>query len=70
MPIGKKNPRNISLRVRHLLQEQSRAYFLTLPKIWVKAMGLRQGSPMILVFNGPELRVFPEDQDVENEGTQ
>jgi antitoxin component of MazEF toxin-antitoxin module len=39
-------------KVRRKLQEQSGSYFVILPKIWVDALGLRQGDNMTVTFNG------------------
>ena len=39
-------------KVRRKLQEQSGSYFVTLPKIWVEALELRQGDEMSVTFNG------------------
>ena len=40
--------------VKRKLQEQSGSYFVVLPKIWVKSMGLKQGDQMSVKFNGVE----------------
>ena len=37
--------------VKRKLQEQSGSYFVTLPKIWVEAEGLKEGDIMSVVFN-------------------
>ena len=39
-------------KVKRKLQEQSGSYFVTLPKIWVEAMGLKEGDIMAVKFNG------------------
>jgi phosphate uptake regulator len=39
-------------KVERKLQEQSGSYFVTLPKIWVEAQGLKQGDTMSVKFNG------------------
>lgn len=38
--------------VKRKLQEQSGSYFVTLPKLWVEAVCLKQGDIMLLKFNG------------------
>jgi antitoxin component of MazEF toxin-antitoxin module len=38
--------------VKRKLQEQSGSYFVILPKIWVDALGLKQGDGMTVTFNG------------------
>ena len=38
--------------VTRKLQEQSGSYFVVLPKIWVESLGLEQGDPMSVIFNG------------------
>jgi len=38
--------------VKRKLQEQSGSYFVTLPKIWVEAMALKEGDIMSVRFNG------------------
>ena len=47
-------------RVKRKLQEQSGSYFVVLPKLWVKSLGLEQGDQMSLVFNGI-VKVFPPE---------
>lgn len=39
-------------KVKRKLQEQSGSYFVTLPKIWVESLGLKQGHEMSVRFNG------------------
>lgn len=41
-----------SYSVTRLLQEQSGSYFVTLPKLWVKSLGLSQSDELTLIFNG------------------
>ena len=38
--------------VKRKLQEQSGSYFVILPKLWVEAIGLKQGDIMTVKFNG------------------
>ena len=38
--------------VQRRLQEQGGSYFVTLPKIWVEALGLKESDPMTVRFNG------------------
>jgi antitoxin component of MazEF toxin-antitoxin module len=38
--------------VQRLLQEQSGSFFVTLPKLWVRAKGLKESDPMTVRFNG------------------
>ncbi|MEM3703916.1 MAG: AbrB/MazE/SpoVT family DNA-binding domain-containing protein [Candidatus Bathyarchaeia archaeon] len=45
-------------RVKRKLQEQSGAYIIALPKIWVEALGLKQGDLMEVTFNG-EVKIKP-----------
>ena len=37
--------------VKRKLQEQSGSYFVFLPKLWIKSLGLKQGDKMTVVFN-------------------
>jgi len=39
-------------KVKRKLQEQSGSYFVTLPKIWIDSLGLKQGDIMSIKFNG------------------
>jgi len=39
-------------KVKRKLQEQSGSYFVILPKIWIDALGLKQGDTMSIKFNG------------------
>jgi len=48
-------------KVQRKLQEQSGSYFVTLPKIWVKSFGLKQGDQMSVVFNG-EVKIKPAEK--------
>jgi bifunctional DNA-binding transcriptional regulator/antitoxin component of YhaV-PrlF toxin-antitoxin module len=38
--------------VKRKLQEQSGSYLVTLPKLWIEAMGLKEGDIMTVKFNG------------------
>ncbi|MFX0137932.1 MAG: AbrB/MazE/SpoVT family DNA-binding domain-containing protein, partial [Candidatus Hodarchaeota archaeon] len=39
-------------KVTRKLQKQRSSYIITLPKLWVKSLGLEQGEDMSVVFNG------------------
>jgi antitoxin component of MazEF toxin-antitoxin module len=38
-------------QVKRKLQEQSGSYFVILPKIWVKALGLKESDALSVTFN-------------------
>lgn len=44
--------------VKRKLQEQSGSYFVSLPKIWVEALDLKQGDLLDVNFNG-EVKISP-----------
>ena len=39
-------------KVKRKLQEQGGSYFVTLPKIWVDSLELKEGDLMTVEFNG------------------
>lgn len=51
-------------RVKRKIQEQKRSYFVTLPKIWVESLGLKQSDEVLLVFNGI-VKVIPPASSAE-----
>jgi phosphate uptake regulator len=50
--------------VKRKLQEQSGSYFVTLPKLWVEAVGLKQGDIMSVKFNG-SIQIQPLNDSVQ-----
>jgi len=48
-------------KVERKLQEQSGSYFVILPKIWIESLGLKEGDPMSIFFNGI-IKVVPSDK--------
>ena len=48
-------------KVERKLQEQSGSYFVILPKIWIESLGLKEGDPMSIFFNGI-IKVVPFDK--------
>ena len=49
-------------KTSRILQEQSGSYFVTLPKIWIRSLGLRQGDKMNVVFNG-NVKIEPANKE-------
>lgn len=49
---------NRNYEVKRKLQEQGGSYFVFLPKIWVKSLGLKQGDFVRVKFNG-EVKIAP-----------
>jgi len=50
--------------IKRLLQEQSGSYLVILPKLWVQALGLKQGDEMTLIFNGI-IKIIPKKPERE-----
>lgn len=50
-------------QVKRKLQEQSGSYFVTLPKLWVESLGLKESDQILLVFNGI-VKVIPQKEEV------
>jgi len=48
-------------QVKRKLQEQSGSYFVTLPKLWVESLGLKESDQILLVFNGI-VKVIPQKE--------
>jgi antitoxin component of MazEF toxin-antitoxin module len=48
-------------KVERKLQEQGGSYFVVLPKIWIESLGLKEGDPMSIFFNGI-IKVVPSDK--------
>jgi bifunctional DNA-binding transcriptional regulator/antitoxin component of YhaV-PrlF toxin-antitoxin module len=48
-------------KFRRKVQEQSGSYFVTIPKPYIEAHGVRQGDVVIVAFDSyPGLRVLPQ----------
>ena len=47
--------------VERKLQEQSGSYFVVLPKIWIESLGLKEGDPMSIFFNGI-IKIMPSNK--------
>jgi len=47
--------------VERKLQEQSGSYFVVLPKIWIESLGLKEGDPMSIFFNGI-IKIVPSNK--------
>jgi len=56
--------------VTRKLQEQSGSYFVILPAIWVRSLGLKEGNILSLKFSGNSLKIEPLDSASKNEGVQ
>jgi antitoxin component of MazEF toxin-antitoxin module len=52
--------------VQRLLQEQNGSFFVTLPKMWVKAKGLKESDPMTVRFND-NIEIEPAKKSSEKE---
>ena len=50
-------------KVERKLQEQSGSYFVTLPKLWVDSLELKQGDQMKILFNGIVKVIPPNHTD-------
>ena len=50
-------------QVKRKLQEQSGSYFVVLPKIWVKAQGLKESDELSVTFNG-DVTIQPTSKEV------
>jgi len=57
-------------RVKRKLQEQSGAYLICLPKLWIDGLGLQQGDSLEILFNSGYVRIIPppEKARVKSEG--
>lgn len=54
----------IRFKTQRLLQEQSRSYIVSVPKPWVEALGLEQGSRLLIVYgDGESLHITPIRSD-------
>jgi antitoxin component of MazEF toxin-antitoxin module len=49
---------NQKYKVKRKLQEQSGSYFVVLPRMWIEALGLKEGDLMAIEFNG-SVRIDP-----------